>query len=74
MFKPRAAAASLRLGCYPATTLAVTGRWDEAIAEHRAIIEAIAERDAERAGKLSGEHMARARELRLQIYAEDMPD
>ncbi|MER5391815.1 GntR family transcriptional regulator, partial [Saccharopolyspora sp. NPDC002686] len=56
---------------YPATTLKVPGRWAEAIDEHEAIIEAIEQRDADRAHDLARVHMTKARELRLRIYAEN---
>ncbi|MDA3629767.1 FCD domain-containing protein [Saccharopolyspora sp. WRP15-2] len=56
---------------YPATTLAAPGRWAEAIDEHEAIIEAIEQRDADRAHDLARDHMTKARELRLRIYAEN---
>lgn len=57
---------------YPATTLAVEGRWGEALAEHDEIISAIESRAAERAYGLAREHMTKARELRLQIYREEL--
>jgi DNA-binding GntR family transcriptional regulator len=55
---------------YPATTLAVPGRWEEARQEHEAIIAAIAGRDSGRASELAAAHMSRARELRLRIWSE----
>jgi DNA-binding GntR family transcriptional regulator len=59
------------LSRYPATTLALPGRREEARKEHEAIIQAIADRDAERAAELARNHMSRARELRLQIWASE---
>lgn len=59
------------LSRYPATTLALPGRWEEARKEHDAIIQAIAARDGERAAELARGHMCRARELRLQIWASE---
>ncbi|WP_207954659.1 GntR family transcriptional regulator [Saccharopolyspora elongata] len=56
---------------YPATTLKVQGRWAEALDEHRALIDAIEQRDAARAHDLARDHMTKARDLRLQIYRED---
>ncbi|MDI2032490.1 GntR family transcriptional regulator [Saccharopolyspora sp. TS4A08] len=55
---------------YPATTLALPGRWEEAIGEHEAIIAAIERGDAERAHDLARDHMSKARELRLRIYGD----
>lgn len=57
---------------YPATTLAVPGRCGEALDEHDAIIVAIEERNAERAHDLAREHMTKARNLRLQIYRDEL--
>ncbi|HEY1699599.1 MAG TPA: GntR family transcriptional regulator [Trebonia sp.] len=58
---------------YPATTLAVPGRWAEARKEQEAIIAAIADRDSGRASELAGAHMSRARELRLRIWTSAEP-
>jgi DNA-binding GntR family transcriptional regulator len=57
---------------YPATTLAVPGRWTEALREHDEIISAIENRDRDKAAELSREHMTRARDIRLQIYSEEV--
>ena len=54
------------------TTLAVPGRCGEALDEHDAIIVAIEERNAERAHDLAREHMTKARNLRLQIYRDEL--
>ncbi|RKT86700.1 DNA-binding transcriptional regulator, GntR family [Saccharopolyspora antimicrobica] len=59
---------------YPATTLKVPGRWSEALAEHHALIDAIEQRDADRAHDLARDHMTKARELRLQIYRDEPAD
>ena len=56
---------------YPATTLETAGRWQEALAEHHALIEAIEARDSARAGALAEAHMTKARDLRLQIYRDE---
>lgn len=58
---------------YPATTLAVDGRWSEALDEHEQIIAAIEARDKARAADLSAAHMTRARDIRLRIYSETAP-
>jgi DNA-binding GntR family transcriptional regulator len=55
---------------YPSTTLSQPGRWVEANREHRDIIEAIEAQDAERAHDLTAKHFARARELRLALWAK----
>ena len=56
---------------YPATTLAAPGRWDDALREHTEIIAAIEGHDREAAARLARDHMTRARDIRLTIYAED---
>jgi len=55
----------------PRSTLSVGNRWDEALAEHAAIIEAINERDGIRAGMLARRHMERAREIRLDLIRSE---
>jgi DNA-binding GntR family transcriptional regulator len=57
---------------YPATTLAVAGRWEEAQREHDEIVAAIRDRDGERAAALARSHMTRARDLRLRIYQSEL--
>lgn len=57
---------------YPATTLAVEGRWEEALQQHDEIISAIEKRDRDRAAELARMHMTRARDVRLQIYREEV--
>lgn len=59
------------LGRYAGTTtLSDPARRREAIDEHEAILDAIVRRDAEAAGLHAGAHMARARDLRLKLFAE----
>lgn len=55
---------------YPTTTLSSDERWEQALDEHDAILEAIDSHDAETARRLAEEHMAGAREVRLRMYAE----
>lgn len=57
---------------YPATTLAVGGRWEEALRQHDEIITAIEKRDCDRAAELARVHMTRARDIRLQIYRDEV--
>jgi DNA-binding GntR family transcriptional regulator len=54
---------------YPETTLADPGRWDTAIAEHDAIVDAVDTRDEQRAKRLAEEHMTAARDIRLRHAA-----
>ena len=57
---------------YPEPTVSRPGRWESAMAEHTGILEAIRDRDAERARALSSAHMAVARDLRLKIIQESV--
>lgn len=57
---------------YPATTLQYPGRWDEALVEHRALVEAIAARDADRAAELASTHFTTARDVRLALWEEEL--
>lgn len=60
---------------YPATTLSRPGRWPVVLEDHRQLIEAIREGQAERAQELAEAHMAAARDIRLKMYGEDeLPD
>jgi DNA-binding GntR family transcriptional regulator len=43
--------------------LSANGRWDESVREHRQILAALKARDAERAGRLLGEHVRRTGEV-----------
>jgi DNA-binding GntR family transcriptional regulator len=56
---------------YPATTLAVPGRWEEALRQHEEIVTAIENRDTGAAADLAREHMTQARDIRLKIYSEE---
>ena len=55
---------------YPEPTVSQPGRWQTAMAEHRAILDAIRQRDAELAGQLSSAHMTASRDLRLQMIQQ----
>lgn len=55
---------------YPEPTVSQPGRWEQAVAEHAAIIEAIRNRDDETAARLSREHMIAARDIRVRMVHE----
>ena len=57
---------------YPATTLPHPGRWAAVLDEHARLLDAIAQRDADTAGKIAEEHMTAAREIRLAMVGEDV--
>lgn len=61
------------LGRYPSTTLTHPGRWEEAIAEHGALLEAIERGDGDAAWKAATDHMTRARDIRLRMFARGEP-
>jgi DNA-binding GntR family transcriptional regulator len=52
------------------TTFAYPGRRDASVAEHRAIVDAIAQGDPERAEELAVKHMREARQIRIVMLAE----
>ncbi len=54
------------------TSLAAEGRGEQAMAEHEAIVEAIAAGDAERADQAIRDHISRAFETRLKLEAGDL--
>jgi DNA-binding FadR family transcriptional regulator len=56
---------------YPETTLAASGRWDEALEDHRVLNELIAARDDESARRLAQQHMQAARDIRLSMFDDD---
>jgi DNA-binding GntR family transcriptional regulator len=60
----------LHLLRYSLTTLTAVGRWQEAIDEHAALVDAIAEHDGQRASDIATQHFTRARDLRLQLWSE----
>jgi DNA-binding GntR family transcriptional regulator len=60
----------LHLSRYPATTLSVPGRWEEANLEHLAIVDAVDHQDANLAGELAAAHFTKARNLRLELWAQ----
>lgn len=56
---------------YPSTTLVAPGRWEVVLDDHRRLIHLIANGDAPGARDLARAHMREARDLRLQMYAEN---
>ncbi|QPZ38415.1 GntR family transcriptional regulator [Paramicrobacterium chengjingii] len=61
---------SVHLLRYPTTTLSVEDRWESALSEHDELISAIADRDSDAAEQIAEQHMSRARDIRLQLYAQ----
>lgn len=61
----------LHLGRYPETTLVAPGRWEQSKIAHRELVDAITERDGERAGRIATRHFTEAREIRLALFAAE---
>lgn len=60
---------NLHLMRYPMTTLKYPGRWRQALAEHRDLLDAIVQGDQERAMLASERHFTAARTIRLELWA-----
>lgn len=54
----------------PRSTLSDDGRWEQSLDEHAAILEAIVQRDGDKANELARTHMSKAREIRLELLRE----
>ncbi|TFV83100.1 GntR family transcriptional regulator [Blastococcus sp. CT_GayMR20] len=52
------------------TASAAPARWDEALAEHRAMVVAITDRDPERAGEATERHVRAARDVHLAMWEQ----
>jgi DNA-binding GntR family transcriptional regulator len=62
----------LHLGRYPATTLAYPNRWEESLEQHRALVDAISQRDALAADRIASEHFLKARDIRLKLSYDEL--
>jgi DNA-binding GntR family transcriptional regulator len=56
---------------YRETTLTYPDRWQTVLKEHEELIEAIKNKDGDRAADIATSHMAGARNTRLLMYADD---
>jgi DNA-binding GntR family transcriptional regulator len=54
--------------------LSASGRWDQSVQEHRQILAALKERDAERAGRLLGHHVRHTGEIVAGILDDEAGD
>lgn len=52
---------------FPDTTMSLQGRGLEAVAEHEALIDAIRNRDPDKAERIARDHMNRAQQLRVKM-------
>lgn len=62
----------LHLRRYPDTTYQQAGRWESAQREHHAIVEAIRRRDGDSAARLVAEHIATARDIRIERWRKNV--
>jgi DNA-binding GntR family transcriptional regulator len=62
----------IHLRRYPQSTLDFPGRWDQVLAEHGELLEALRQRDPERAARVAADHMTLARDTRLRMYVQDL--
>jgi DNA-binding GntR family transcriptional regulator len=60
-----------QIATLPATTLSHAGRWEQAHEEHKQVLEAVRARDVEAARSVAEQHMSRARDLRVALFAEE---
>lgn len=58
---------AVHLRRYPATTYLRAGRWQEALEEHRQLLEAIRAKDPDTAAELAERHMRAARDVRIDM-------
>ena len=58
---------AVHLRRYPATTYLRSGRWEEALEEHRLLLEAIRDKDPDGAAAVAEKHMRAARDVRLDM-------
>lgn len=56
----------------PSTTLSFPGRWEESVAQHRELINAIRSQDGERAREIASQHMNEAAEIRIKLIAREL--
>ena len=56
----------------PSTTLSFPGRWQEAVREHRELIDAIRSQDGERARGIGSRHMQEAADIRIKLVAREL--
>ncbi len=61
---------AVHLRRYPATTYIRSGRWDEALEEHRLLLEAIRQGDPNAAAEVAEKHMWASRDVRLDMIRE----
>jgi DNA-binding GntR family transcriptional regulator len=58
---------AVHLRRYPATTYQRPGRWEEALEEHRRLLEAIRDQDPDKAAAVAEQHMKSSRDVRIDM-------
>ncbi|MDX6342771.1 MAG: hypothetical protein QOH87_2909 [Trebonia sp.] len=58
---------AVHLRRYPATTYQRHGRWEEALEEHRQLLEAIRDQEPDRAAEVAMRHMQASRDVRIDM-------
>jgi DNA-binding GntR family transcriptional regulator len=61
---------AVHLRRYPATTYIRPGRWEEALEEHRQLLDAIRDQDPDAAAAVAAKHMWASRDVRLDMIRE----
>jgi DNA-binding GntR family transcriptional regulator len=61
----------LHLARYPGTTLGRDGRWLRSLEEHSELVDAIEERDGDKAHRIAQQHFLEARDIRLELFAAE---
>lgn len=65
---------NLHLARYPGTTLAAPGRWKVARRQHKQLVDTIEKRDGDGAHEIALRHFVDARDIRLELFADEMPE
>lgn len=65
---------SLHLARYPETTLSAPGRWQTAHRQHKQLVDAIEKRDGDGAHAIALAHFADARDIRLELFANEISE
>jgi DNA-binding GntR family transcriptional regulator len=65
---------AVHLRRYPATTYLRAGRWEEALEEHRQILDAIRDKNPDAAGEMAERHMRAARDVRIDMIRNGLTE
>jgi DNA-binding GntR family transcriptional regulator len=65
---------AVHLRRYPATTYLRAGRWEEALEEHRQLLDAIRDKNPDAAGEMAERHMRAARDVRIDMIRNGLTE